>query len=193
MLNNGIHLASVATFLLGEQRRNFPRTLKPCISRLRAKVSQLGFRLFVSLILLAGAIVRAQAPPAQKAQTPAATVQTPPTPVVSPEVLADHRVTFRLRLPDAKEVSVRIDGTANPLAMLKDVEGIWNVTTEPLAPDYYGYIFLADGAAVLDPSNNTVRPNLLQRANEVHVPPASGDSSDSFRLSPFRSRPCSNH
>jgi len=118
----------------------------------------------VSVILLTGAIVRAQALP---------------RPVTSPEVLADHRVTFRLRLPDVKEVSVRIDGAANSLAMQKDAEGIWSVTTEPLAPDYYGYIFLVDGAAVLDPANNTVKPNFLYRANELHVRPASGNSSDS--------------
>jgi enterochelin esterase-like enzyme len=115
----------------------------------------------VCVILLAGAVVGAQ---------------TPPGPVTSPEVLADHRVMFRLRLPDAKEVSVRIDGEANPLAMQKDAEGIWSVTTEPLEPDYYGYMFLVDGAAVLDPSNNTIKPNLLYRANELHVPPASSNS-----------------
>jgi enterochelin esterase-like enzyme len=135
--------------------------------------------LIVSVILLMGSIVRAQAPSTQKPAVSTAAPQTPPAPVVSPEVLADHRVTFRLRLPDVKEVSVRIDGAANPLAMQKDVEGIWSVTTEPLGPDYYGYIFLVDGTAVLDPSNNTIKPNLLYRANELHVPPASGNSSNS--------------
>ena len=118
----------------------------------------------VSVVLLAGIIVRAQ---------------TPPAPVVSPEVLADHRVTFRLRLPDAREVRVQIDGMSKPLAMQKDAEGIWSATTEPLVPDYYGYVFLVDGAAVLDPSNNSIKPNLLYRANELHVPPASGDSGNS--------------
>src|SRR5579859_5737749 len=133
----------------------------------------------VSVVLLAGTIVRAQTPPAQEPQPQAATPQTPATPVVSPEVPADHRVTFRLRAPNAKEVSVEIDGGGKPLAMQKDAEGIWSVTTEPLAPDYYGYMFLVDGAAVLDPSNNTIKPNLLYRANELHVPPASGNSSNS--------------
>jgi enterochelin esterase-like enzyme len=135
------------------------------------------------LILLAISLVtrttRAQTSPLQKQKPQTSERQTPPAPVVSPEVLADHRVTFRLRLPDAKEVSVRIDGVANPLAMQKVAEGIWSVTTEPLEPDYYGYMFLVDGAAVLDPANNTVKPNLLYRANELHVPPASGNSSNS--------------
>jgi enterochelin esterase family protein len=133
----------------------------------------------VCVILLTGAIVWAQTPTGQKPQQEVTAPQTPPGAVTSPEVLADHRVTFRLRLPDVKEVSVRIDGVANPLAMQKDAGGIWSVTTEPLAPDYYGYMFLVDGAAVLDPSNNTIKPNLLYRANELHVPPASSDSSNS--------------
>jgi enterochelin esterase-like enzyme len=132
----------------------------------------------VSLILLVGTIVRAQAPPAQKPQAQAAAPQAPPGPVTSPEVLADHRVTFRLRAPNAKEVSAQIDGMSKPLAMQKDAEGIWSATSEPLAPDYYGYAFFIDGVAMLDPSNSAIKPNFLYRANEVHVPPPSVDSSN---------------
>src|SRR5258708_24096138 len=96
----------------------------------------------VSVFLIAGAIVRAQTPPIQKPQSPAATPETPAAPVVSPEVLADHRVTFRLRAPNVKGVSVEIDGAGKPPTMQKDEEGIWSATSEPLAPDYYGYAFL---------------------------------------------------
>lgn len=131
----------------------------------------------VSLILLAGTIVRAQAPPVQKPQAQASAPQTRPGPVTSPEVLADHRVTFRLRAPNAKEVSAQIDGMSKPLVMQK-AEGIWSATTEPLAPDYYGYAFIVDGVAMLDPSNNAIKPNFLYRANEAHVPPPSIDSSN---------------
>jgi enterochelin esterase-like enzyme len=132
----------------------------------------------VSLILLIGTIVRAQAPPAQKPQAQTAAPQAPPGPVTSPEVLADHRVTFRLRAPNAKEVSAQIDGMSKPLAMQKDAEGIWSATTEPLAPDYYGYAFFIDGVAMLDPSNSAIKPNFLYRANEVRVPPPSVESSN---------------
>jgi enterochelin esterase-like enzyme len=131
------------------------------------------------IVLLAGTIVRAQAPAVQKSQPQVTAPQTPPGPVTSPEVLADHRVTFRLHAPNVKEVGVQIDGASKPLAMQKDEEGIWSVTTEPLAPDYYGYVFLVDGVAMLDPSNSTTKPNFLYRANEVHVSPPSGNSSDS--------------
>jgi enterochelin esterase-like enzyme len=135
--------------------------------------------LIASVILLAGAIVRAQTPPAQKPQPQVTARQTPAAPVVSPEVHADNREIFRLRAPNAKEVSVQIEGASKPLAMQKDEEGIWSATSEPLAPDYYGYAFLVDGVAMFDPSNSATKPNFLYRSSELHVPFASSNSSDS--------------
>jgi enterochelin esterase family protein len=100
--------------------------------------------------------------------------QTPPPPLISPEVHADKSVTFRFRAPNDKEVAVSIEGNPKPLAMQKDDQGVWSVTTEPLAPDYYGYAIIADGVGMFDPSNHAVKPNFLYRASEVHVPgPAS--------------------
>ena len=75
------------------------------------------------VFMLAGVVVRAQTPPTQKQQPQATAPQTPAAPVVSPEVLADHRVTFRFRGPNAKDVSVRIDGASKPLEMQKDEGG----------------------------------------------------------------------
>jgi len=102
--------------------------------------------------------------------------QTPPAPVVSPEVHADRSVTFRLRAPNNKEVSVSIEGVPKPIAMQNDDKGVWSVTTDPMAPDYYGYSFVADGVNMFDPSNHAVKPNFLYRASEVHVPGAASAS-----------------
>jgi enterochelin esterase-like enzyme len=100
--------------------------------------------------------------------------QTPPPSLVSPEVHSDNRVTFRFRAPNVKEVAVQIEGAAKPLPMQKDDQGVWSVTTDPLTPDYYGYTIIADGVGLFDPSNPTIKPNLLSRASELHVPgPAS--------------------
>jgi enterochelin esterase-like enzyme len=139
----------------------------------------MGKTLLVLVILFAGAIVCAQAPSAQKPQPQADARQTPPAPVVSPEVLADHRVTFRLRAPNAKEVSVEIEGAGNSPVMQKNAEGVWSATSEPLAPDYYGYSFVVDGVTMFDPSNSATIPNFLYRASELHVPPAPGNSDNS--------------
>ncbi len=126
--------------------------------------------------LLVHGTARAQTPPPQKQKPQTSEPQTPPAPVVSPEVHADHRVTFRFRGPHIKEVSVEIDGASKPLAMQKDGEGIWSATSEPLAPDYYGYSFLVDGVTMFDPSNSAAIPNFLYRASELHIPPAPSNS-----------------
>ena len=112
-------------------------------------------------------------------QKPAPTqLPRPPASLISPEVHADGSVTFRFRAPNAVEVKLARDG-AQPIAMQKDEQAVWSVTTAPLAPDYYGYIFLADGVRLIDPQNPLLIPNLLTPASAVHVP---GPSSLSWEL-----------
>jgi enterochelin esterase-like enzyme len=93
----------------------------------------------------------------------------PSAPQVSPEVHSDGSVSFRFRAPNAKEVYLAREG-AEQQAMQKDSEGVWSLTTTPLAPDYYGYSFVADGVRLIDPSNPLLTPNLLATENAVHVP-----------------------
>jgi enterochelin esterase family protein len=88
--------------------------------------------------------------------------------IVSPEVQADGRVTFRLVAPDAKEVQVIEEGT--PAAMQRDTNGVWTFTSSVLPPDIYNYSFNVDGAHRLDPANPLVKFNLLNSENMVHVP-----------------------
>lgn len=96
-----------------------------------------------------------------------------PAPVVSPEVHSDNTVTFRLRMPNASAVMLDLEGTKQA-AMTKDNQGVWSITTLALQPDFYGYTFSVDGTGVLDPGNPLMKPNLLFKANMVHVPgPAS--------------------
>jgi enterochelin esterase-like enzyme len=101
---------------------------------------------------------------------PEAAKPAPPPPVVSPEVHSDNRVLFRLRAPNAREVTVSIEGSPQPRPMQKDDQGVWSVTSDPLAPDFYGYSFQVDGVTNFDPSNHAVKPNFLYRASVVHVP-----------------------
>jgi enterochelin esterase-like enzyme len=95
----------------------------------------------------------------------------PPVPVVSPEVHPDGSVTFRFRAPNAVDVKLAREG-AEAQAMQKDEHGLWSVNTAPLAPDYYGYSFVADGVRLIDPSNPSLKPNLLATESQVHVPGA---------------------
>jgi enterochelin esterase-like enzyme len=89
--------------------------------------------------------------------------------LVSPEVLPDNRVTFRLRAPNAKEVTLRLEATKVP-PMTKDDQGVWSVTTEPLQPDYYVYSFNVDGVQVIDSGNPLIKRNLFNSESMVHVP-----------------------
>ena len=76
---------------------------------------------------------------------------------------------FSLLRSNAQEVKLAREG-AEPLAMQKDDQGIWSVTTAPPAPNYYGYSFVADGVRLIDPSNPLLQPNLLSTESMVHVP-----------------------
>ena len=93
--------------------------------------------------------------------------------IVSPEVLPDGRVTFRLNAPGAKDVRVRCEGV-KASAMQKDSQGVWSLTTDPLEPDLYTYSFNVDGLRVLDLVNPLLKYNLLNNDSQLHVPgPAS--------------------
>ena len=91
-------------------------------------------------------------------------------PIKSPEVGADGRVTFRLRAPNAKEVVVAIGQTRLP--MQKDEQGVWNVTSDVLAPNYYTYSLVIDGSSVNDPSNRQVETSFGNFRSMFVVPGA---------------------
>lgn len=118
------------------------------------------------LLLFAGGLAAArQNKPAQAPPPPQ------PPPLVSPDVHPDGSVTFRFRAPNAREVKLALEGT-EPVPMERDEQGVWSVTTAPLAPDYYEYSIFADGVCLIDPSNSQMTVNLLTPASVVHVPGA---------------------
>jgi enterochelin esterase-like enzyme len=75
--------------------------------------------------------------------------------IVSPQVLPDNKVTFRVYSPDAKSISVSGDWsvTRDQTPMIKNNSGVWSVTIGPLQPDRYHYTFTIDGISATDPSN----------------------------------------
>jgi len=121
-------------------------------------------KLAIGFLSLAALAFSQTAPPEPAPARPA-----PRPPVISPEVNADHSVTFRLRAPNAKVVNLSLEGS-KAMPMEKDESGVWSVTTPPLEPDYYGYSFQADGVSLMDPGNSSIKPNLLNLSNKVHVP-----------------------
>jgi enterochelin esterase-like enzyme len=96
--------------------------------------------------------------------------------VRSPVVQADGRVIFRFRAPGATKVSLARDGL-KLVAMTKDAQGVWSITTDPLAPDLYLYQFVVDGVVMADPANPLSKPVVTGGAESiVHVPNVAAES-----------------
>ncbi len=92
------------------------------------------------------------------------------TPVRSPEIAPDGRVTFRLRAPKAGEVLLSGQWAARRTALTKDAAGIWSATVGPIAAGIYEYSFLVDGLAMIDPANPAVKPMREPRSSILHLP-----------------------
>ncbi len=122
------------------------------------------FRATSGLLILAAA---ALAQPARREPTPNDTL-------ISPEVSADHRATFRIYAPKATEVSVSGDwiaqgrGTRGQLE--KDDKGVWSVTLGPFVPDFYSYSFNVDGVKTIDPKNAMIKQGIATVDNMFEVP-----------------------
>jgi len=69
-----------------------------------------------------------------------------------PRILPDNCVEFRLKAPEAQKVQVRI---GKGFDMVKNQDGVWSVTTEPILPGFHPYSFVIDGVAVNDPASET--------------------------------------
>ena len=90
--------------------------------------------------------------------------------VISPEVSADHKITFRLQAPNAKTVQVAGDFSGDTFDLKKDDNGVWSYTTEALKPSSYQYWFIMDGLTMPDPLNTYVRPASGVYKSQVEVP-----------------------
>lgn len=112
------------------------------------------FILTTILILLVSMHVMAQRPPR----------------LSSPDVHADHSITFRYYAPEAQQVMLHGEFLTEPLTMAKDTSGIWTVTVPPVEPDIYPYFFKEDGVQLADPNNTYIFANERFKRSIVEVP-----------------------
>lgn len=87
--------------------------------------------------------------------------QAPQGPVViSPEVLQDRRVVFRILAPKAETVGLQGSDIPSlvrtPPQFVKSEAGVWEATVGPVEPGAYRYRFMVNGVAVIDPRNPSV-------------------------------------
>ncbi|OFY43595.1 MAG: hypothetical protein A2Z69_01055 [Bacteroidetes bacterium RBG_13_44_24] len=83
-----------------------------------------------------------------------------PARVISPEILPDNQVTFRVYSKDAQKVTVSGEwqaGFGASQELVKNDTGMFSLTVGPLAPELYGYTFTVDGVGMIDPNNVQVR------------------------------------
>lgn len=121
------------------------------------------------------------AAPTASAQGQPPRTPTPNDTLVSPDVLSDRRVTFRIYAPKATEVTLRGDwmDTPEPVKLAKDEKGVWSATIGPLAPDSYSYSFTVDSVRTLDPKNATIKQGINSLDNMFFLPGAEAAFQDS--------------
>jgi enterochelin esterase-like enzyme len=71
--------------------------------------------------------------------------------IVSPEVQADCKITFRLAAPEASDVQLSVgEWKPKTYPLAKGQDGVWSVTIGPVEPEIYMYAFLVEGVRVGD-------------------------------------------
>ncbi len=102
-----------------------------------------------------------------------------PSKIVSPEVLPDNSVIFRVYAPNAKEA--KVVGTWNrrfaPDVMVKK-DTLWEVKVGPIPSDMYEYDIVLDGIPTLDPLNKAVTRDGAYIQSRLMVPGGLGDIID---------------
>jgi enterochelin esterase family protein len=102
--------------------------------------------------------------------------------VVSPEILPDKRVTFRLLAPKAGTVVLNGNWDMGiNIPMTKDEGGIWSVTVGPLGEQLWAYSFNVDGLKVMDPGSGEYQRDGQRYDNLLMI---TGPASDSWTFKP---------
>ncbi|MBQ8097183.1 MAG: esterase [Prevotella sp.] len=105
--------------------------------------------------------------------------------VKSPVVNADGTVTFNFFDPSAQQVSVVGDFAetqSRTLNMTKQDNGVWTVTTGPLAPELYSYSLTVDGQRFIDPANSYVNRDISTLSNIFIVTKDAADKGHLYQV-----------
>ena len=98
--------------------------------------------------------------------------------VKSTVVNTDGSITFSYLDDKAKEVSVVgnfKEISDQNLPMTKNEKGLWTVTTPPLRPEMYSYVFYVDGRKMLDPASVYINRDVASTTDIVIVTKEKGD------------------
>jgi len=69
-----------------------------------------------------------------------------------PRIVGGSRAIFRIKAPEASKVQLDL---AKKYDMVKDANGVWEVTTDSISEGFHYYSMIIDGVAVVDPASET--------------------------------------
>ena len=108
--------------------------------------------------------------------------------VVSPEVLPDKQVVFRIYAPNAQNITLSAGdipasargaapapgAPAGPgrggVAFTKNDQGVWEATVGPVPPGAFRYVYMVDGVRTLDPVNTALSESNTNNWSVFYVP-----------------------
>ena len=90
--------------------------------------------------------------------TPGVMARLFPKPIISPEYKYDS-VIFRMKAPEAKDVSLAAEILPEPKAMERDSDGIWSIEIDEHIYEAFTYYYIVDGTPVADPQNMYLAPS----------------------------------
>jgi enterochelin esterase-like enzyme len=88
-----------------------------------------------------------------------------------PQVLPDHRVVFRIKAADAKNVQIDL---GKKYDLVKDAEGYWTATTDSIGEGFHYYSLLIDGVAIADPASESFY-GMGRMASGIEIPFSGGE------------------
>jgi enterochelin esterase-like enzyme len=104
-----------------------------------------------------------------------------PAGLVSPEIMPDQSVVFRLRAGKATDVAVRGQWDRQAHPMTHETGGEWIFTAAKVPAGVWEYSFIVDGVTMIDPLNSALKPQRNPSASILHVaaaPPSPWDFQD---------------
>lgn len=104
--------------------------------------------------------------------------QRQPNGIISPEVLPDNSVVFRVKAPNANSVQVSGTWATGKITPLEKKDSVFEVKIGPLVSDMYEYDIILDGIPMLDPNNNMVTRDGAWIQNRLMIPGVMADVID---------------
>lgn len=83
-----------------------------------------------------------------------------------PRVSEGGHVAFKIKAPEAQKMQIDL---GKKYDMVKDKDGVWEVTTEPISEGFHYYSLLIDGVAVADPASESYY-GMGRMASGIEIP-----------------------